>query len=219
MIVFSFILTKDKFGLSCTLNMNMSLLRYSSYFANFCNPSFISCNDCYCLHVYPQTKKESRKLAYDILQNINCILKDIESTDQESSLRRLLNMVSLTALNMPVLRLQLVFTSLKSDLFIYISSFLEGIIIFVSYQLSASSSYWYACSLPKCVSWSGNFKIQTSEVCKLDVSGHFSGEVGKLCYIVASIATVPLSSLSVVINLQMHKLMIFNFPLVFQLRT
>ena len=45
--------------------------------------------------VYLQTKKEYRKLAYDILLNISCTLKDTESTDQESSLQRLLNMVSL----------------------------------------------------------------------------------------------------------------------------
>jgi len=72
--------------------------------------------------VYLQTKKEYRKLAYDILLNISCTLKDTESTDQESSLQRLLNMVSLTALNMPVLWLQLVSTSLKSDLFTYIDT-------------------------------------------------------------------------------------------------
>lgn len=40
-----------------------------------------------------KTKKESRKLAYDILLKISCSLKDSQSSDAESDLQRLLNMV------------------------------------------------------------------------------------------------------------------------------
>ena len=78
------------------------------------------------------------RLRRDFARMISSVAYVTKSTDQESILQRLLNMVSLTALNMSVLWLQLVSMSLHSDLFIYIyiSLFLGGTIV-----LSASSSY------------------------------------------------------------------------------
>lgn len=72
-------------------------MRYSPYFAYVVFDSFHAVT--VLLLCVLQTKKESRKLAYNILLNISCTLKETQSTDEESGLQRLLNMVYLAAQN------------------------------------------------------------------------------------------------------------------------
>ncbi|XP_020250487.1 RRP12-like protein [Asparagus officinalis] len=57
---------------------------------NVDNKAFLILNE---IIITLKTKKESRKLAYNVLLNISCTLKETQDTDPESGLQKLLNMV------------------------------------------------------------------------------------------------------------------------------
>ncbi|ONK55058.1 uncharacterized protein A4U43_UnF8030 [Asparagus officinalis] len=56
---------------------------------NVDNKAFLILNE---IIITLKTKKESRKLAYNVLLNISCTLKETQDTDPESGLQKLLNM-------------------------------------------------------------------------------------------------------------------------------